>query len=511
MNGKWFRQFGVAESVVIVLIVLASGMATALYGGGAGTEPNPYRIGSVDDWTDLALTTGDWDKHFLLSNDIDFGGDDVTPVGSFAEPFTGAFDGKGHVLRNFRINFPEASYIGLFCVLGADGEIHDLGVEEADVSGQRYVGALVGRNDGGALTSCYTTGTVTGATPDPAILFIGGLVGDNNSGALTSCFSTCTVTSGSGSNNVGGLVGRNTEGTVRLCYAAGGVTGTVQVGGLVGLNNGGTITSCCAMGAVSGSNPVGGLVGYNNDTASISLSYATGVVSASGTWAGGLVGHNYGDVTYCYARGAVTGDSNVGGLVGQNITATIRQCYSTGAVSGRITLGGLVGVDTGGTILACYWDTDLSGLTESDGGTGRTTDEMTHPHATNTYVGWNFLATWAYDTDYTANDGYPYLRQGVVPAEGEPENEGEPAEGEGEGGPGEGEDEGEPAEGELEGESGEGETEGEPGDGEGEACGCCQSMDKTLSPREQLERTLGDWLLVGLSLTVVATLVNLRA
>ena len=503
MNDIMIKRAGVAGSAAFVLILLTSGPAAALYSGGAGTEPNPYRIANAGDWTALALTTEDWDKYFLLTNDIDFGGDDITPVGTSDAPFTGAFDGNGHVLRDFRIDFPEAFYIGLFCVLGADGEIRDLGVEGAHISGHRYVGALLGRNNGGTVTSCYTTGTVAGENPETGTLFIGGFAGENNGGTVTSCFSTCTVTAGFGSNHIGGLVGRNTDGTLQTCYATGAVNGTVNVGGLAGLNNGGTITSCCAMGAVAGSGPVGGLVGYNNAESSISLCYSTAAVSAGGTNSGGLVGNNYGDISYCYARGVVAGESVAGGLVGQNTTATVRQCYSTGGVTGNVELGGLIAVNTGGTITACYWDTDLSGQTESDGGTGRTTGEMTHPHATNTYVGWNFLATWAYDTDYTVNNGYPYLRQGVVPAEGEPENEGDPPEGEGEGGPSEGEGEVEPGEGELEGEFVEGETEGEAGEGEEEACGCCQTMDKNLSPREQLQRTLGDWLLAGLGLSIL--------
>jgi len=513
MNGKWFKRFGASGSAAAVLLLLTPGMASALYGGGAGTEPNPYRIGNVADWTTLALTTEDWDKYFLLANNIDFGGDDVTPVGTSDEPFTGAFDGNGHVLRNFRINFPDALYIGLFCVLGAGGEIHDLGVEGADVSGHRYVGALLGRNNGGTVTSCYTTGMVAGENPDMGTLFIGGFAGENKGGTLTSCFSTCAVTAGNGSNHIGGLVGSNTEGTLQTCYATGTVNGTVNVGDLAGMNNGGTIISCCAMGTVAGSNPVGGLVGYNNATSTISLCYSTAAVSATGSYSGGLVGNNYGGISYCYARGVVAGESVVGGLVGQNTTASVRQCYSTGVVTGNVELGGLIGRNTGATITACYWDTDLSGQTESDGGTGRTTDEMTYPHATNTYAGWNFLATWAYDTDYTVNDGYPYLRQGVVPAEGEPENEGEVVEGESEmeGESAEGENEGESVEGEQEGEHGEGEVEGEAGDGEGEACGCCQSIDKNISVREQIEKTLGDWLLVGMNLAVVAILVKLRA
>ena len=502
MNGKWFKRFGASGSAAAVLLLLTPGMASALYGGGAGTEPNPYRIGNVADWTTLALTTEDWDKYFLLANNIDFGGDDVTPVGTSDEPFTGAFDGNGHA-GNLN-QFPRRPVYWSLCVLGA-GEIHDLGVEGAMYQVQVCRGPA-GRNGGGTVTR-VTTGMVAGRTPTWGPVYWRLCWG--KTGGTTSCFTLCR--NGRERQQSHRRPESNTEGTLQTCYATGG-GGTVNVGDLAGMNNGGTIISCCAMGTVAGSNPVGGLVGYNNATSTISLCYSTAAVSATGSYSGGLVGNNYGGISYCYARGVVAGESVVGGLVGQNTTASVRQCYSTGVVTGNVELGGLIGRNTGATITACYWDTDLSGQTESDGGTGRTTDEMTYPHATNTYAGWNFLATWAYDTDYTVNDGIP-TRQGVVPAEGEPENEGEVVEGESEmeGESAEGENEGESVEGEQEGEHGEGEVEGEAGDGEGEACGCCQSIDKNISVREQIEKTLGDWLLVGMNLAVVAILVKLRA
>ena len=106
----------------------------------------------------------------------------------------------------------------------------------------------------------------------------------------------------------------------------------------------------------------------------------------------------------------------------------------------------------------------------------------------NTFVGWDFTGVWIADTDYSVNNGYPYHGAYVAP-----EGEGEPVEGE-------------TTEGELpEGESTEGETsegeipEGEPieGEGESEACGCCSTPGKDLSPKDLVERALGDWLLIG--------------
>lgn len=520
MNGNVLKQMWAAGVVAVALIILTPGMAGAVYSGGAGTGPNPYRIASAADWATLALTTADWDKTFLLVNDVDFGGAEVTPAGTSGQPFTGVFDGDGHVVRNVRIHFPEDPHIGLFSFLDASGEIRDLGMEGADITGNKHVGGLVGYNDGGTITSCYVMGTVTGWTVDLGVICIGGLVGYNDSGTITSCFTTCAVTSETGSGGIGGLVGKNAGGTLQSCYAAGSVHGTNYIGGLVGTNEGGTITSCCVIGPVGGATSVGGLVGSNSSTGVITLCYSTSPVDAAGSVAGGLVGYNYGAVTFCYARGAATGYNDVGGLVGQNYQGTIRYCYSTGVVGGHFTLGGLVGMNDSGTISESYWDKDLSGQTTSAGGTGRTTDELTYPYAANSYVAWDFETVWAAGTDSSVNDGYPYLLGGVVPEEGEVEGEGESVEGETEGELSEGETEGEAIEGETEGEAIEGEVEGESGEGEGEsegegegeeeACGCCKPTDKDLTPGELLERTLGDWLLIGLSLTIVTAFVRAR-
>jgi hypothetical protein len=50
---------------------------------------------------------------------------------------------------------------------------------------------------------------------------------------------------------------------------------------------------------------------------------------------------------------------------------------------------------------------------------------------------------------------------------------------------------------------------GEEGEGEGEVelCGCCNVTNKEYAPREWIDRTLGEWLLVGLSLLILAAFI----
>jgi hypothetical protein len=90
-------------------------------------------------------------------------------------------------------------------------------------------------------------------------------VGYNGSDAgISNCWSTGAV---SGNDFVGGLVGSNHYGSIANCYSVGNVNGLSAVGGLVGANSS-SISNCYSTGVVSGSSYVGGLVGSSNGSIS---------------------------------------------------------------------------------------------------------------------------------------------------------------------------------------------------------------------------------------------------
>ncbi len=396
------KNFHVIVLLPVVMGILAESGESAEYSGGAGTEAEPYQIGSVADWTTLTVTEADWDKHFILIQDIDFADATITPIGGF----TGVFDGDGHIVRNGNIGLPTNDYAGLFTYLSG-GEIRNLGVKSIAVTGRNFVGGLVGGNYG-TLKSCYFFGSVT-ANADS--YYTGGLAGDNK-GTMISCHTEGTVVGG---HCTGGLVGIS-DGSITACYVRSAVTGGTNsnmIGGLVGLNKG-TVSLCHASGPVTGGADaiqIGGLAGSNQGT--ISSSYATGMVTGKQA-VGGLVGINdSGPIESCYARGAVAGTLSVAGLVAEINEGSITFCYSTGLVTGDSWTGGLVAYNPGDSVSLSYWNVNTSGLSESAGGSGRTTNDMTYPYDWKTYVGWDFTELWASDTDYNFNDGYPYLIDNV--------------------------------------------------------------------------------------------------
>ncbi|MBN1326383.1 MAG: T9SS type A sorting domain-containing protein, partial [Candidatus Cloacimonetes bacterium] len=229
-----------------------------------------------------------------------------------------------------------------------------------------------------------------------------------------------------GDQRTGGLVGYSNGTNISNCYCSGTVIGDLRTGGLVGSSINGTIISdCYCSGTVTGNGYTGGFVGQSYNGPTISRSYSTGTVTSNGSYTGGFVGHNYNDtghtstISNCYSRSTVNGNNNsdTGGLVGRNY-GMISKCYSTGSVSGGSDTGGLVGDNSGGTEDS-FWDTVTSNQNSSDGGTGKTTDEMTtDAHSLPNFytdASWDFRGEVTNGTDDTwnignnKNDGYPYL------------------------------------------------------------------------------------------------------
>jgi hypothetical protein len=257
----------------------------AKYSGGSGTAQDPYQIATAADLMALGNEPNDYDKHFLLTADIDldpnlpgrkvfdraviapaftgcFGGYCVTD----GTPFVGTMNGNGHAVLNLRI--AGYDYLGLFGYLGLGAEVRDLGVVDVHIfapgsSADGWnVGGLAGYSEG-YVTACHTTGVVRVSGHSD----IGGLVGCNGSGGtVTQCYSTAAVT---GEDDVGGLVGCNYNGSVIQCYSTGAAKGNENVGGLTGIAyGGGCVTQCYSTGQVSGNSDVGGLVGGDYATVS---------------------------------------------------------------------------------------------------------------------------------------------------------------------------------------------------------------------------------------------------
>ena len=251
------------------------------FGGGRGTEAEPYQIATEEHLRVLAKLVKGGDKQtgvfFEQTQNITLTGE-WEPIGTGSSPFDGSFNGGGKTISGVYINQPKAASIGLFGFAGANSSLKNIHVREVDVKGNGSVGGLVGVSYG-TVEGCSSIGAVSGA---------GG--------------------------EIGGLAGKLTRG-VTGSYAGGTVSGDGAVGGLVGYAVGNVI-SCYAASDVSGTGDmIGGVAG--GIAGSVKNSYATGSVTGAGEKVGGVAGVAVGDVVNCVALNPqVSGKLAVGRVMG---------------------------------------------------------------------------------------------------------------------------------------------------------------------------------------------------
>ncbi|MCU0918541.1 MAG: Ig-like domain-containing protein, partial [Planctomycetes bacterium] len=224
---------------------------------GQGTPEAPYRLDKASQLVLLGKTSLLWDKHLVLTADIDMGADPQNRPsfpGAVIPVFAGVVNGNGHSISHLTIK--GGGYLGLVGQLRSGATIKNLLVTDASITGSDgYVGALVGFSNG-AVTRCGSTGEVRGRDS------VGGVVGRSDA-SVNQCYSTCTVTGAGGS--VGGLVGESMLGRVTQCYSTGAVNGQARVGGLAGFIQYGEVAECYSAGAVRGQSLSGGLIGHNEN------------------------------------------------------------------------------------------------------------------------------------------------------------------------------------------------------------------------------------------------------
>lgn len=174
-------------------------------------------------------------KTVTLANDITVTGWEVgIGIEADKKPFSGTFDGQGHV-----INLKGST--SLFALIGKANEtygtVKNLGVNAEIIANTTNTGGIVGHNYG-TIQNCYTKGTITNDS-----YYTGGIVGDNG-GTIQNCYSTALCT---GNNATGGIVGKH-SGTILQCYATGAINGKSSAGGIAGTFGGNKeLKNCIAL------------------------------------------------------------------------------------------------------------------------------------------------------------------------------------------------------------------------------------------------------------------------
>ena len=373
---------GLAASLVPVSVFadgteVWDGSVAESFAGGKGTKDDPYQIATGSQLAYFAkrVNAEEYgekyaDTYFELTEDIDLGGKEWTPVGETVADlimggheyfvFSGNFDGNGYIIKNLTIGTETSPYSGDVCGLfgATSGTIEDVVLENVSINyvggnhssgyGFRMGGALVGYSMGD-IVNCTVIGLDMKAGSDGsyvALNSIGGLVGIQDGGTTVSHSRVSgKIEESTKKGNVGGFVGTLAKGSsAKYCGAdvSVEVTGNgrgIAVGGFVGIGNGVTtdetlIENCYATGNITGAEYAGGFVG-NISGLNISNCYAKGDVSNCFVGASFLgtdaASYNYyGTVKNCYATGLVSDISSSAYAFAMQDTmnrSTIQNCY----------------------------------------------------------------------------------------------------------------------------------------------------------------------------------------
>ena len=271
--------------------LLLPSAAWAQYGGGSGSQWDPYIIKTTDHMTALADAVNGGnnylDTYFRLDADLDYTGKTYTIIGDYDKndnaAFCGKFDGNGHTISGVQINrtasAKNSTNIGLFGTILFSVVIENLTLSASTIKGRCFIGGIVGCTGEGYSTvgrgptvrNCHVTDDVTLETIDMKVQgssgwqysgSLGGIigyVGFSPTALIGNCTSAATIIASTRSEAIGGIVGDCGKKTpITGCTFTGTISGgTGYVGGILGWNykNTATLTDCyvggnCAIGAV---------------------------------------------------------------------------------------------------------------------------------------------------------------------------------------------------------------------------------------------------------------------
>ena len=245
--------------LLLLLAMTTAAQAQSTFGGGSGTEPDPYLIYNTDQLDQLAADVNNGNPYenvwFKLMDDLDYINKTYTPIGcvyfdgtvNVERRFCGVFFGNNHSINNVTINSQD-DCCGLFGFVGYRGIIYDLtlggnssivslgnagGIAGEVWSDANIINCHVGEN---VLISVHPVASGSAYSPGD----LGGIAG-HSFGNILDCVSKATINNGgiAKTENLGGIVGGlGSAGRVEYCRFLGTVVGTLHVGDVAGSSSG---------------------------------------------------------------------------------------------------------------------------------------------------------------------------------------------------------------------------------------------------------------------------------
>ena len=263
-------------------------------------------ISTVDEFLNFAqacrLDTYSIGLVVTLKRDIDLSGTEFSGV----PIFSGHFNGDGHEIKGLEIT-GDGSYQGLFRYLTTLATVHDLKVEATVAPGgsANYVGVIAGENFG-SVTDCAVVADVSGNS------YVGGIVGVNGvSGLVEDCHVRGHIV---GTHQVGGIAGENL-GIIRGCTNRAPVNKEAK-DNAVDLSDI-TLEALTGSESVDTSTDIGGIAGRSTGVIRKCNNHGSVGYPHIGYNVGGIAGTQSGHIVDCNNFGVVNGRKEVGGIVGQ--------------------------------------------------------------------------------------------------------------------------------------------------------------------------------------------------
>ena len=243
INTNWYTADPDAAQFVLTTPEELAGLA-AIVNGTATTGATTFDLKS----TPQTLQDSFSGQTIVLGGDIDLANATWTPIGTSANAFMGTFDGQGYTVSNLKVT-GRGSNVGLFGFT-TDGEIKNLTVENAYVTGRLNVAVVAGT----PYTSKYTNIKVTGHVEVDGLAYVGAVGGKNayaNWDQITvdvdddSYVKAYSIEAGTAYRTyVGGVIGFMGEGGHKVSNVTSNIDvfgSTCDVGGIVGIAHYGNI------------------------------------------------------------------------------------------------------------------------------------------------------------------------------------------------------------------------------------------------------------------------------
>jgi len=409
-------NWSIENNTATITFISNKNIDPTVFPGGNGTAGNPYQITNC---TYLQAMNESVTSHYIIMNNINCSGITFSPVLT-ASVFSGSLNGQGYNITNLFIT-GTGFRVGMISDL--NGNISNVNLVNASVTGNDNVGSLIGYHRGGIIKNCNIYGgSVTGLSTSGNLGgFVGRLLGATSL-IINSTVNNVQVRNDIASTiNIGGFVGLiggsaniSSCGVNSVNITANG-TGSSSVAGFAGRAEApiskSYATEINVVGGTGGY--VAGFVGYSaTSPAVITESWSTGTVVSGGAYTGGFAGRLAAPITNCYSIVNVTSSADyVGGFIGFASTSTINNSYSAGLVIrtvGGSYLGGFTGRLTGGTINSSYYDNQTSNQTDTGKGLGLPTAQMKQQAS---FINWDFATPIWYITE---NITYPSLTPNVL-------------------------------------------------------------------------------------------------